>query len=411
MKKILIVCFFISSFSFAEKGQETGGACVVSKDKKNVLFDFYENGIERPYISDQKDVMKVKDIIDSNFSHLKDGMKVSKAVTNKLNEIYTILPPLAIKLFHYITDYTWHVIRPDVINSNDIGKTLIKQKECQWIAVRDDNYLKIKINSKLWSNMKSLEQKIGLVFHEAIYGMMVQEKKAVDSSYEVRSLNAYLFTEKFTKLPAKKVQKRFYKISGFIFAHYEEYHDSQTDIYKKKCHQFIIEVEESLKSYAESLKYAGFITPVDRGHDWDDDIYRKLITVYIQGKPYLFPFSSHYKYFILMTGHYGGYAAFAKGLELFRGRPYGHYLSNAPRYDYTYEYGYLQKRQNAISYYILEGKALYEKIYEEFHGLCLPEEYRKILESLNRINVQVSSERPSKEDSKIHKPRAYNGPP
>lgn len=195
---IVLGVLHLASQSYATSGQKVGngGDILVCKDDKGAiqsleLLDYYEG----------RSLRQIEQIVLPEQS-------IQEATNSVLSKLYNKAPNSSLKIKKYI-DQFWEearfVEKAKFVDIND-SEHLFFPPGCsvEQVAIQsnpkfqgDPRYI---ISKDLWDLMP-LQQKVGLIFHEALYKMAI-EKGAVNS-INTRYLNSLLNSESLNQVPLK----------------------------------------------------------------------------------------------------------------------------------------------------------------------------------------------------------------
>lgn len=198
MKKILLIVTLILSFN-AFAGQDKGGGMVIKVQDKYSLFDFYENGLENTAALSQRNNPDQWNLTRLLTVTLNNDPIVAHEIVNKLFDVYEKNIHFGYVLYkEFFSSYSIKIVNSDLIETKDIGVSPVVPPPGSIIyqaAIRDDREKIVWINAELWNKL-TLEHKVGLIFHEAIYALFVLKRGDISSSSS-RALTAYIFDPAF----------------------------------------------------------------------------------------------------------------------------------------------------------------------------------------------------------------------
>jgi len=304
MKLLLILCLstFYCLSVYALGGWTSGGGYAAKRGNTYYLYDFVEGQLyDNIYFNQQQtDQMQINKRLRSVMMPL--GEEVVRLTNKKINEIYIMVPEFAEMLVKTIETYQWRTTEWQILAANDLGNTYGNPTSGNNIekipmVFRDDAKKVAWIVKDIWQKL-SINQKLGTIFHEAIYAIMAGQLDYHTSEY-ARELNIYIFDSTFQYQSIEQFMGKLHLLGwNKNWLTYDEYIYFKSNDFAKECKTFNDQVETFISSTVQEYdkiykKLDALRTTISRSkhfssfHRTTDII--KASTLYINGVRYYYP--------------------------------------------------------------------------------------------------------------------------
>lgn len=183
MKRLVLLTFLFSTYTFASGNRVGNGGNVVTCADKTELLDFVESNLP---LMTAKPEHSYKEIIAEVLTNLK-----------RLSPLQAEQYTRRAALFADDTEFKTGISLVSVPDSKHVFKPEDKNCEVRQIAIRRNEASVVTkrfvIDEKLWKKL-SERDKAGLVLHEIIYEHLF--KLGEEDSVKARAINAYIFSDK-----------------------------------------------------------------------------------------------------------------------------------------------------------------------------------------------------------------------